>query len=369
MSAIGFRAAEASPGSWESGFRLRGGGTGRLIDLGLLSFCLAMLWLMHVQNSQATIPYHLMFLMLTVGYGFRIWPLLPTVAVLTAVTASTGLLMYSHYRQGLIDGPELAEIPLMPALVVAMVWHARRRAAAQDALQEMADRQGEMFARERGFFRNTSHAIRTPVTIARGHLELAERAIVVPQAREDVQVALAQLERMSVLSNRLLALAQLDAGETPPSERIHLASFTLEVGRNWAAEPGRVWALDCPDDAVVLADPTWLGLAVDALIENAVHFTLEGGRIELSGRAFPDRCTIRVSDDGPGIAAEDLGHVFERFWHRRPPNGPMGSGLGLAMALATARSCGGDARAFNNQDGGAVFELVLPRDRRPGVLR
>ncbi|MCW2768131.1 MAG: two-component sensor histidine kinase [Nocardioides sp.] len=363
MSAIDFRAAEAPRRPWESTVPLRAGRVGRRIDFGLLIFCMAMLALMMFEEHGATIPYHVLFLMLTVVYGFRIWPVLPTIAVLAAVTASTGLLLYGHYRRGLIDGPELAEIPLMPALVVAMVWHARRRKAALDALQDMADRQREMFERERSFFRNTSHAIRTPVTIARGHLELAERMIEVVQARGDVHVALRQLDRMSVLSNRLLALAQLDSGETPPSERIRLSSFVLELGRNWAAGPRRDWVFECPEDAVVLADPAWLGLAVDALIENAVHFTDETGRIEICGQVSAVYCTIRVSDDGPGIAVEDLDHVFERFWHRRPPNGPMGSGLGLAIARATARSCGGDVRAANNRSGGAAFELALPRCR------
>ena len=70
---------------------------------------------------------------------------------------------------------------------------------------------------------------------------------------------------------------------------------------------------------------------------------------------------VRVSDDGPGIASEDLDHVFERFWHRRPPEGPMGSGLGLAIALATATACQGTVRAYNKRTGGAVFELRVPR--------
>jgi signal transduction histidine kinase len=249
----------------------------------------------------------------------------------------------------------------MPALAVAMVWHSRRCAAAQDALKLMAESQTRMLERERDFFRDTSHAIRTPVTIARGHLELAHVAMVTPRAREDVDVAMRQLDRMSLLSNRLLALAQLDAGDMPPGLRLQLDVFVREVGANWAADRDRVWVVDAPHGAIILADPTWLALAVDALVENAVHFTEDGGRIEIMGDATATTCTIRVSDDGPGVAPEDLDHVFERFWHRRPPNGPMGSGLGLAMALATARASGGELRVCNNDRGGATFELVLPR--------
>jgi signal transduction histidine kinase len=321
-----------------------------------------MLYLMHLQAGEETIPYHLLFLAVTIVYGFRVWRLVPTAVVIAAVTASTGGIMYAHYLGGWIDEPELAEVPLMPALLVAMVWHARRRASAQAAVEVMAEQQRDMLVRQREFFRNTSHAIRTPVTIARGHLELAEETMVVPQAREDVGVAMRQLDRMTVLSNRLLALAQLDAGEVLPAQPVDFRDLVLELGRNWAAGAPRDWVIACCDeDAAVMGDRERLGQAVDALIENAVHFTTDGDRIELRGIVGPRECVVRVSDDGPGIASEDLDHVFERFWHRRPPHGPMGSGLGLAIAHATARACGGTARACNGPQGGAVFELHLPR--------
>jgi signal transduction histidine kinase len=362
MSAISFKAASSVLQRWESSLRTTSSYVGRQIDISLFAFCLAMLIAMQHNAGEETIPYHFLFLSLTIVYGFRVWPLFPTMIVMVVVTVSTGAIMLLHYAQGYIDEPELAEVPLMPALVIAMVWHARRRASAQAAVEVMADQQREMLVRQREFFRNTSHAIRTPVTIARGHLELADEEMVVPQAREDVNVALRQLDRMTLLSNRLLALAQLDAGEVLPAEPIDFRELFVELGSNWAAGASREWVIGCPDQqAVVLADRERLGQAVDALVENAVHFTTDGGRIELSGIVRAHECVFRVSDDGPGIAAEDLDHVFERFWHRRPPDGPMGSGLGLAMALATARACHGTVRAYNNCLGGAVFELSLPR--------
>ena len=269
--------------------------------------------------------------------------------------------MVRDYIGGGIDTPELSEIPLMPALVVAMVWHARRRASANRALVQMAATQQAMIERERTFFRDTSHAIRTPVTIARGHLELATSLIVQPVVRGDVEVALRQLDRMAVLSNRLLALAQLDAGETPPAERMDLADFVHEVGSDWSARSQRRWVVDCPSSAVIEADPVWLALAIDALVENAVHFTADGGMISITGVVRPHSCAIVVEDDGDGIAPEDLEHVFDRFWHRLPPSGPMGSGLGLAMARATARAWGGDVVAGGEPGRGARFEFTLPR--------
>ena len=190
-----------------------------------------MVLLMVMRPGLETVPYHLLFLMLTIVYGFRVWPVLPTAVVIALVTLVTGGILYLHYRQGHIDRPELTEVVLMPALLLAMVWHARRRMAAQRALQQMTERQQAMIEREHDFFRDTAHAIRTPVTIARGHLELSEPAISSPQAREDVQVALRQLERMSVLSNRLLAIAQLDAGTPFPVGAVVVARPRRGDGR------------------------------------------------------------------------------------------------------------------------------------------
>ena len=346
---------------------MRSATVGRLTDAALLLFCLAMLITMELEAGQETIPYHFLFLSVTIIYGFRVWPLLPTAAVILLITGSTGLIMVNHYQQGFIDGPELAEIPLMPALLVAMVWHARRRAAAQAAVQRMADQQRSMLDREHDFFRQTSHAIRTPVTIARGHVELAEAADVPEQTREDLEVARRQLDRMAVLSNRLLALAQLDAGQTLPTESVRVDLFVEEVGHNWVASAPRNWRLRCEGDGFVRADPDWLGLAIDALVENAVHFTSEGGGIEIIGECDPDLCTISVSDDGPGISEADLPYVFDRFWHRLLPDGPMGSGLGLAMARATARAWGGRDRRQPSRCRGRGDALLAERD--PGRHR
>ena len=334
---------------------------GVALDLGLGVFGVLMLLSMVVRPGLETVPYHLLFLMLTIVYGFRVWPVLPTVAVAVLVTVTTGTILYVHHRRGYIDRPELTEIVLMPALLMAMVWHARRRLAAQVALQQMTDRQQAMIEREHDFFRDTAHAIRTPVTIARGHLELSEPAISSTQVKDDVRVALRQLERMSVLSTRLLAIAQMDAGTSFPVERLSWRDFLADVGSSWSSRPDRRWSVQCPeDDADILVAPDMLALALDAVIENAVHFTAEGGAIAIVGEVGATWCRVRVADDGPGVAPADLDRVFDRCWPRRPPHGPMGTGLGLAMVAATARSCGGQVSVSNGDTGGAVFELVLP---------
>ena len=364
MSAISSRAPERleSADRWRprtlARARVR---PGQLADALLAAFCLVMLALMVVVPGQETIPYHFLFLSLTIVYGFRVWSLVPTMVVTVLVTGTTGWVLTTHAASGYIAWSELAEVPLMPLLFVAMVWHAQRRVAAQRQVELMADERRASLEREREFLRDASHAIRTPVTIARGHVELVTGTDLAEPMREDLEIVLRQLDRMSSLSNRLMALARLDAGEAVRPAHVDIAEFLEEVARNWSKGVDRDWRVDCRSTGVIQADPEWLELALDALIENAVHFTGPGDRIRLACTTERVRCTITVADDGPGIDPCDLPHLFERFWHRRPPGGPMGSGLGLPMARAAAQAHGGTLSAHNGPDGGAVFEITLPR--------
>jgi signal transduction histidine kinase len=350
---------EASQRPW----LIRRGGT--LVDTLLGVFVVAMLVAMVAIPGEETIPYHLMFLAVTLVYGFRVWPMRPTALVIGAITVVTGVIFYLHYKAGRIDAPELSEVPLMPMLLLAMVWHARRRVEAQRLVEEMAEERHRRLQREREFLRDTSHAIRTPVTIARGHVELIQGTLNDPLAYDDSDVVLRQLDRMDALSTRLLALARLDSSRTLEFDALDLGDFVEQVGANWTGTAERDWVVRRPDPGQtgqlqVSADREWLELAVDALVENAVHFTSPGDRIELSCQCDGLIGTIRVSDTGPGIAPEDQPHIFDRFWHRRPPGGMPGSGLGLAMAWAAAHAMGGTLVVHSALGEGASFELSLP---------
>jgi signal transduction histidine kinase len=345
--------------------RWRTARTGLVVDVVVGVFCVGMLAAMVAIPGEETIPYHLMFLAVTLVYGFRVWPMGPTALVIGAITVITGAIFYAHYLDGRIDAPELSEVPLMPMLLLAMVWHARRRAEAQRQVEEMAEERHRRLQREREFLRDTSHAIRTPVTIARGHVELIQGTLTDPLAYEDSEVVLRQLDRMDALSTRLLALARLDSARTLEVAELDLGCFVEQIGANWTGTAERDWVVRRPDpgqtgQVQVSADREWLELAVDALVENAVHFTSPGDRIEVSCRCDGRFGTIRVADSGAGIAPEDLPHVFDRFWHRRPPGGMPGSGLGLAMARAAAHAMGGSLVVHSAVGEGASFELSLP---------
>jgi signal transduction histidine kinase len=336
---------------------------GLLVDVSLAVFIVAMIGLMVRLPGHEAAPFHFIFLALALAYGYRLWPVVPTVTLILTISLMSGWLMVSHANDGLMAKAELAEIPLLPLVLLAMVWHAQRRVTAMRLVEEMARRQQAGLAqereREREFFRDASHAIRTPVTIARGHLELAAMTPLSDRVAADLSVALSQLERMSSLSDRLLALARLDSGSAVGFQPTDLAELVRELGTNWSRSADRRWTVSSAETGVVLLDAEWIALAIDALIENAVHFTAAGDEISVTCRVTPHSCAIVVADTGPGIDPEDLAFVFDRFWHRMPPNGPMGSGLGLSMARAAAAAHGGTITARNAT--GAVFEFTIPR--------
>jgi len=335
-----------------------------LVDVVVGVLSVAMIALMLAFPGHESAPFHLMFLVVAMAYGFRIWPVIPTVTATVVITFLGGWLMIAHASEGELARAELAEIPLMPAVLLVMVWHARRRMSAVEQVEQMTARQLAAVDREREFFRDASHAIRTPVTIARGHLELVAARELDVEMASDLDVALRQLERMSMLSNRLLAVARLDARTDLNKQPVYLGELVRELTDNWSVAFDRDWRIEIEPTGVIMLDPDWIAMAVDALIENALHFTADGAVVTVSCRASDTRCTVAVADTGPGIPAEDLPHVFDRFWHRMPPHGPMGSGLGLSMAKAAAIAHGGSLSVRNGSSGGAVFELVLPAARQ-----
>jgi signal transduction histidine kinase len=144
---------------------------GLLVDVSLAVFIVAMIGLMVRLPGHEAAPFHFIFLALALAYGYRLWPVVPTVTLILTISLMSGWLMVSHANDGLMAKAELAEIPLLPLVLLAMVWHAQRRVTAMRLVEEMARRQQAGLAqereREREFFRDASHAIRTPVTIAR----------------------------------------------------------------------------------------------------------------------------------------------------------------------------------------------------------
>ena len=310
--------------------------------------------------SWETIPFHVIWITLTLLYGFRVWSLTVTGIVLGAVVIGTGASILADAFDGLQLWGELFEVPLMSAMFLAMVWHARRRVLMHQTVEQLAGERAALLEQQERLVQNVSHELRTPVTIARGPLDLLARRLG-PNDRE-IEVVSEELTRMERLIDRILLLTRAERGEWLDRGPVPLVTLVEDVVLRWAEVAPRAWRLGPVVDVVLYADETWLRAALDALLENAVQHTEEYDLIELSARGDADDVVLFVSDGGAGIDPVVLERIFERFaradMSRSRREG--GVGLGLSIAAAIARAHGGSCAARNAPGGGAVFELRLP---------
>jgi signal transduction histidine kinase len=311
----------------------------------------------------ATIPFHNIWVSLTLLYGFRLWSLGATVPILAAVCVGSGAAMTATIAQHGLAVDELAEVPMMAAMFIAMVWHARRHQSAMEQLRHSGER-------EREFVRHASHQLRTPITVARGHVELVRLAATEPQSAEDTEVVLGELDRLSRISDRLLILAAAEHVDFIARAPVDLPELVEGTVRRWTPVASRDWRVDVGAHGWVAGDVDRLGAALDALVENALKATLPGQLIEVALRAEHDDAIIEVGDGGVGLAAEDAVRAFDRFWtahNGRALTGDRGTGLGLATVRAIAEAHGGSVRALPRAGGGTRMILRLGSFRRDPV--
>ena len=176
--------------------------------------------------SWETIPFHLIWISLTVLYGFRVWSLPATSAVLVAVCLATGVSIMTDAFDGLQLWGELFEVPLMSAMFVAMVWHARRRKQAMETVASLAEDRAQLLGQQERLLQNVSHELRTPVTIARGHLELLERSV---GEQPQLHVAFDELRRIEQIVDRLLLLGRAERDDFLMPEPVRLVPFMESV--------------------------------------------------------------------------------------------------------------------------------------------
>ena len=320
-----------------------------------------------------TVPFHFIYVSFTILYGFRAWRTGRTVIGILFVTVSTGLLTVHAISAGQEEVPELTEVPLMTLMFIAMVYHVIRRQQATAIAQKLAVERQALLDREHAFFSDASHELMTPLTIARGHLELLERDAVAAADWQDVaetrDVVLAELARMERIVDRLLLVERALSPEFLRLVPVDAAELVTAVFRRWPATADRKWTLARVAAGSVPVDADQLTLALDLVLENAVVHTTDGDRITMGSAAEGTDLVIRIRDTGRGIDPQALPHIFDRFFRgdRGRSRRTGGAGLGLAVARAVVGAHGGDIRATSAPGAGATFELRLPglSERQP----
>lgn len=220
---------------------------------------------------------------------------------------------------------------------------------------------------------DVSHQIRTPLTAITLMLPVVERAEDPAERKVALRKLESMIERVSWLVTTLLKIARIDAGAMHVERRtatckdvVHRAVAPLET------------ALDLHDicldlaiaeDASFQGDALWTAEAIENIVKNCMDHTPAGGSIRISVKEDVLATTIEIEDTGSGIKAEDLPHIFDRFYRGRfdaegsadREAAPSGFGIGLSLAQALVSAQNGTIRAANREDGGACFTIAFPK--------
>ena len=213
---------------------------------------------------------------------------------------------------------------------------------------------------QRQLLSDVSHQLRTPLTVARGHLEVLERnpAPERGEVSQTTATVIGELDRMATLVDRLLLLGRSFAPDFVEAEPVALRELMGELFATARVLAERRWKLCEVPDVVVVVDGAKLRGALLNLVDNAVKATAAGDAIELGAR-FDLEVVLWVADTGSGIAAEAQEEVFDRFRRAGPSRG-RGAGLGLAIVKAVTEAHGGRVQLHSVEGEGITLEVVLP---------
>ncbi len=320
-----------------------------LPEIALAVFCtLNLLWIPFANGWEA-LPVHFIFVSVSIVFGLRMWSALVSVLTLLVAAIPISFLTLRAIEIGTENQAELAEVPLMSLIFLVMVWHVRERQLVVE--------------RGRALFDNASHELLTPLTIARGELELLGRDGIAPtieELRETQRVVLEELQRSEVLASGLLALSRLDRAVSTQRSLVATDDLLDAACERWTRVADRPIAIATRSGGRLLCSRQDLERLLDNLIENALRHAREGSSVTLTAYARGDRLVLEVEDGGAGIPADELPYLFDRFYRARSSDGTRGSGLGLAIVKAIAEAHEGKVEVESTLGVGTTFRVELP---------
>ncbi|GAC1414987.1 MAG: hypothetical protein NVSMB5_03640 [Candidatus Velthaea sp.] len=240
--------------------------------------------------------------------------------------------------------------------------HAYNAAAAQ--VQAAFAERRAADAQMRQFVADAGHELRTPLTIVLGYIDMLKRkAPDDERSRRIFETIAIEGSRMRTLIDNLVLLAKLDSDDYRPIEPFELTELLEHdiVEPRRILEPGIRFELDVAIDATVIADRSEIYEAIANVVDNAIKYA-PGSPVRITVRQAANAVEIAVSDDGPGIAAEEREAVFDRFYRGANRGEVEGSGLGLAIAKRALERAGGTL-ALGPATAGTTFVLHLRADQ------
>jgi two-component system, OmpR family, sensor kinase len=233
------------------------------------------------------------------------------------------------------------------------------------AFNQTLSRLENLFNTQRRFLADVGHELRTPLTVIKGNVDLVRRIGFADQ--ESLDGIESEVDRLTRLVGDLLLLAQAESGKLPLDRRlVELDTLLLEALQQMSVLAREKLQLKVGeiDQVLVSGDPDRLKQVLVNLVGNAIQYTPTGGDIVLSLSKSDNQAKLTISDTGPGIPAEDLPHVFERFYRgeksRSRSLDGKGFGLGLSIAYWIIKNHNGRIDVNSHEGRGTTFCIWLP---------
>lgn len=229
---------------------------------------------------------------------------------------------------------------------------------------EMLDRLEVAYRDQRQFVDDAGHELRTPITVVRGQLELLETARNEEERNRSIDLAIAELDRMSRMVNDMLILAVADSGNFITTAPTDITELMIDIEDKAATLSERVQLVEVAEGPQVLLDEYRVTEAILELVGNALRYSEDVVEIgsEFNGQAEERELRIWVRDRGQGIRWDRQSTLFDRFsrGEQTENNRPKGAGLGLSIVDAIGKAHGGRAYVDSTVGLGSVFGLIIP---------
>ena len=232
-----------------------------------------------------------------------------------------------------------------------------------NAFNEMLKRLNNTFSAQKQFSANAAHELRTPLAVIRTKLEVFEKSehFEISDHMEIITMVRMQTDRLSHVIDLLLEMTELQSAKR--SDRIQLAEIVEEVICDLASvgDKKNISLIQKSGDAQIMGNDTLIYRAIYNLVENAIKYNREGGKVTVEVTQNGKFANILISDTGSGINPSDCKHIFEPFFRvdKSRSRDLGGAGLGLALVKEIAQQHGGDVRVVQSSESGTQIELML----------
>jgi two-component system sensor histidine kinase KdpD len=310
--------------------------------------------------SGTTAALALLLAVLCVAAFGRLW-----MAMLAAVAATLSLNYFFMPPLGTlaIAAPE-NWLALIVFLVVAVI------ASQLSATAQTRAREATRGALASTLLASLSHDLRTPLTAIRVAVGNLVDTHSDAERRQQADVALRELDRLTHLFDHVLDMARIDAHAVTPERQWVTPADVVDAAMSYAGRSLDAHDLhvDASVDRTVHIDPRLTSSALAQLLENAARYSPDGSTIEIHAFVRDGEVRISVGDAGPGLQPDDLARLFEPFFRGTAAGATTGTGMGLAIARGLLAAQRGRTWAENKDGGGARFWIVVPAESRPTAV-